>query len=123
MKLHAVFAFFVASLVLLAGLGSTPTPAAAAQLMPLFPMIACCDSIDSPSSCWPTTNPVDLSPCDPAAEIGECQVDPKGYVDSCEPISVICCQTEAGAVWATRCKPHEPGMVCSGAVLASDQEG
>lgn len=121
MKLHV--AFFIAALVLLAGLGSSPTPAAAAQVMPLFPMLACCDSVDAPSSCWPTTNPADLGVCDPAAEVGECGVDSQGRVDSCLPVTLQCCQLEAGAVWATRCKAHTPGSVCSGAVLASDGEG
>lgn len=130
MKLQA--AFFLAALALLAALGPASTQAGTgsdvaialdAQAPALFPMLACCDSLDSPSSCWPTTNPADLAPCDPEAELGECGVDQQGGVASCMPVTLQCCITEAGAVWGSRCKPHEPGGFCPWTVVAWDGEG
>jgi hypothetical protein len=80
------------------------------------PRIACCDNAEFASSCWVTPSPSDLTWCDPAAELALCELDLFGPI-ACEPVTLECCASSSLVVWMDTCKPHEPGMSCSGVVI------
>ena len=85
------------------------------ELAHAFPRIACCDSLDNSSSCWVTPTPADLTACDPAAIVALCELDVFGPT-FCVPVTLQCCADSSMVVWLDVCKPHAPGMECSGTV-------
>lgn len=89
-----------------------PSPA---QALGQSSEVACCDNLDAPDSCWLVDDATDLSPCDPAAELGLCTVD--GIVLACKMVALRCCDVVDGVVWLDSCSPLDPGETCGGAVV------
>lgn len=79
--------------------------------------ISCCDVLTTPSSCWVVPEVPNLGACDPAAELGLCELDASENPISCEPIVLECCPSEFGVVWVDQCVAFEPGMVCRDTVV------
>ena len=73
--------------------------------------LACCTNIDYPSSCWPVSDPADLTDCDPDDLLAWCVLDDTGFASSCTEASMLCCD-DAGA-----CYDHLPGNACKGSLV------
>lgn len=95
-------------------------PSTAEANLDVATVVACCDSVDSPSSCSPVSAPSDLSSCDPAAELGLCTLE-DGVTTTCKPVELSCCQESAGVIWADACSQQVPPMICLGVVVGTSE--
>jgi hypothetical protein len=73
--------------------------------------LACCTDPAIPSSCWPVSDPADLTDCDPADLLSWCILEDTGFVASCTEAHVLCCD-DAGT-----CSAHAPGSACKGVMV------